>query len=186
MPFIETDIDGVVIFEPKVFEDERGYFFESYNESMFKEFGIENRFVQDNQSYSQYGTIRGLHFQTGDSAQAKLVRVLKGTVVDVAVDLRPNSDTRGEHVAVELSAENQRQLFVPRGFAHGFSVVSPEAIFVYKCDNFYDRDAEGGIRYDDPALGIDWRVPTGEALVNEKDLMNPSYAEHIEGSHHLS
>ena len=142
MKFIKTDIDGVVIIEPKVFEDNRGYFFESYNETEFNNNGITAKFVQDNQSKSSYGVIRGLHCQLGEHAQAKLVRVLKGKVLDVAVDARKNSSTYGKHVAVELSDENKRQLFIPRGFLHGFSVLSEEAVFAYKCDNTYCKEAE--------------------------------------------
>ena len=169
MNFIKTDIDGVVIVEPKVFEDERGYFFESYNEAEFIKNGIPNRFVQDNQSMSSYGVVRGLHCQLGDKAQAKLVRVLQGKVLDVAVDARPESPTFGKHVAVELSAKNQRQLFIPRGFLHGFSVLSETAIFAYKCDNLYCKEAEFGIRYDDPEIGIDWRIPAEKVITSEKD-----------------
>lgn len=173
MNFIKTEIDGVYIIEPRVFPDARGYFFESYNREAFAAAGLNYDFVQDNQSKSSYGTIRGLHFQKGEHAQAKLVRVLAGTVLDVAVDLRKNSPTFGKHVAVELSAENNRQLMIPRGFAHGFSVLSETAVFAYKCDNFYCKASEGGLRFDDPALGIDWRVPAASALLSEKDKTNP-------------
>ena len=169
MNFIKTDIDGVIIVEPKVFEDNRGYFFESYNEDDFVKNGITNHFVQDNQSKSSYGVIRGLHCQLGKHAQAKLVRVLKGKVLDVAVDVRKNSPTFGKHVAVELSEENKRQLFIPRGFLHGFSVLSDEAVFAYKCDNFYCKDAEFGIRYDDEEIGIDWKIPLDKVVTSEKD-----------------
>lgn len=169
MNFIKTDIDGVIIIEPKIFTDARGYFFESYNEAEFIKNGIANHFVQDNQSKSCYGVIRGLHCQLGEHAQAKLVRVLHGTVLDVAVDIRKNSPTFGRHVAVELSAENQRQLFIPRGFLHGFSVLSDTAIFAYKCDNFYHPESEFGIRYDDPEIGIDWRIPTDKVITSDKD-----------------
>ena len=158
MNFIKTDIDGVVIVEPKVFEDNRGYFFESYNETEFNNNGITAKFVQDNQSKSSYGVIRGLHCQLGEHAQAKLVRVLKGKVLDVAVDARKNSPTYGKHVAVELSDENKRQLFIPRGFLHGFSVLSEEAVFAYKCDNIYMPSAERGIAFNDPDLNIDWKI----------------------------
>lgn len=173
MNFIETQIEGVLIVEPRVFPDARGYFFESWSRAAFEAAGLHYDFVQDNQSSSVYGTIRGLHFQKGEHAQAKLVRALAGTVLDVAVDLRAGSPTFGRHVAVELSAENRRQLLIPRGFAHGFSVLSETAVFAYKCDNFYCKEAEGGIRFDDPALGIDWRVPAEKALLSEKDKMNP-------------
>ena len=169
MNFIKTAIDGVVIVEPKIFKDDRGYFFESYNEAEFQKNGIINRFVQDNQSMSCYGVIRGLHCQLGNKAQAKLVRVLHGKVLDAAVDARPDSPTFGKYVAVELSAENQRQLFIPRGFLHGFSVLSETAIFAYKCDNLYCKEAEFGIRYDDPDIGIDWRIPTNRILTSAKD-----------------
>ena len=171
MNFIKTKIDGVIIVEPKIFKDERGYFFESYNEAEFQKNGIPNRFVQDNQSMSSYGVIRGLHCQLGEHAQAKLVRVLQGKVLDVAVDVRPNSPTFGKHVAVELSAENQRQLFIPRGFLHGFSVLSETAIFAYKCDNLYCKASEFGIRYDDPEIGVDWRIPADKVITSEKDRM---------------
>jgi len=173
MNFIRTEIDGVFIVEPRVFPDVRGYFFESWNREAFAAAGLNYDFVQDNQSMSAYGTIRGLHFQKGEHAQAKLVRALAGTVLDVAVDLRSGSPTFGKHVAVELSGENQRQLMIPRGFAHGFSVLSETAVFAYKCDNFYCKAAEGGLRFDDPALGIDWRVPSDRALLSEKDKINP-------------
>lgn len=173
MAFIKTEIEDVIIFEPRVFEDDRGYFFESYNEKLFKENGIPNKFIQDNQSYSKYGTIRALHFQKREFAQAKLVRVLKGKVLDVAVDLRPESKTFGKHVAVELSAENKKQLFIPRGFAHGFSVLSETAIFAYKCDNSYNKDSEGGLQYNDPEIGIDWKIPAGKVILSEKDKINP-------------
>lgn len=169
MNFIKTEIDGVVIVEPRVFEDARGYFFESYNEAEFVANGIANKFVQDNQSKSSYGVVRGLHCQLGEHAQAKLVRVLQGKVLDVAVDIRPESPTFGKHVAVELSAENKRQLFIPRGFLHGFSVLSEEAVFAYKCDNLYCKDAEFGIRFDDPEIGIDWKVPADKIITSEKD-----------------
>ena len=171
MNFIKTDIDGVIIVEPRIFADNRGYFFESYNEAEFTANGIPNKFVQDNQSKSCYGVIRGLHCQLGEHAQAKLVRVLQGKVLDVAVDARPQSPTFGKHVAVELSAENQRQLFIPRGFLHGFSVLSETAVFAYKCDNIYNKASEFGIRYDDPEIGIDWKIPTEKVITSEKDRM---------------
>ena len=169
MNFIKTEIDGVVIVEPRVFEDERGYFFESYNEAEFIKNGIPNKFVQDNQSKSSYGVVRGLHCQLGEFAQAKLVRVLHGRVLDVAVDIRKNSPTFGKYVAVELSDENKRQLFIPRGFLHGFSVLSETAVFAYKCDNLYAPHAEFGIRFDDPDIGIDWQVPTDKIITSAKD-----------------
>jgi len=169
MNFIKTEIDGVVIVEPRVFADDRGYFFESYNEAEFVKNGITNKFVQDNQSKSSYGVIRGLHCQLGEHAQAKLVRVLQGTVLDVAVDIRAGSPTFGKHVAVELSAENNRQLFIPRGFLHGFSVLSDTVIFAYKCDNLYNKESEFGVRFDDAKIGVDWRVPADKVIVSEKD-----------------
>ena len=171
MNFIKTAIDGVIIVEPKIFQDARGYFFESYNEATFVQNGITNRFVQDNQSKSSYGVIRGLHCQLGEHAQAKLVRVLQGKVLDVAVDIRKDSPTFGKHVAVELSDENQRQLFIPRGFLHGFSVLSETAVFAYKCDKFYCKEAEFGIRYDDAEIGIDWKIPTDKIITSEKDRL---------------
>lgn len=169
MRFIKTKIDGVVIVEPRVFPDARGYFFESYNADEFAKNGITNVFVQDNQSKSKYGVVRGLHCQLGEYAQAKLVRVLQGTVLDVAVDIRHNSPTFGKYVSVELSDENMRQLFIPRGFLHGFSVLSETAVFAYKCDNFYHPDAEFGIRYDDAEIGVDWKIPADKILTSEKD-----------------
>lgn len=169
MNFFKTDIEGVVIVEPKVFEDARGYFFESYNEAEFIKNGIDVRFIQDNQSKSSYGVIRGLHCQLGEHSQAKLVRVLEGKVLDVAVDIRKGSPTFGKYVAVELSAENRRQMFIPRHFLHGFSVLSETAVFAYKCDNFYCKDAEFGIRYDDPEIGIDWKIPADKIITSEKD-----------------
>ena len=167
--FIKTEIDGVFIIESQIFEDTRGYFFESYNEAEFIKNGINNRFIQDNQSKSSYGVIRGLHCQLGEHSQAKLVRVLQGKVLDVAVDIRKDSKTFGKYVAVELSAENQRQLFIPRHFLHGFSVLSETAVFAYKCDNLYCKESEFGIRYDDPDIGIDWRIPADKVLTSEKD-----------------
>ena len=169
MNFIKTTIDGVYIIEPKIFRDARGYFFESYNEAEFVKNGITNRFVQDNQSKSCYGVVRGLHCQLGEHSQAKLVRVLKGKVLDVAVDVRYGSPTFGKHIAVELSDENNRMLFIPRHFLHGFSVLSPEAIFTYKVDNLYCKESEFGIRYDDPEIGVDWKVPADKIITSEKD-----------------
>ena len=169
MNFIKTSLEGVVIVEPRLFKDDRGYFFESYNEREFIANGITNRFVQDNQSKSSYGVVRGLHCQLGEHAQAKLVRVLEGTVLDVAVDFRKDSPTFLKHVAVELSAQNNRQLFIPRGFLHGFSVLSKTAVFAYKCDNLYCKESEFGIRFDDPTIGVDWQVPADKILVSDKD-----------------
>ena len=173
MKITKTAIDGVVIIEPQVFEDARGYFFESWNKAKMEEAGLNYDFIQDNQSKSCYGTIRGIHFQKGEFSQAKLVRVLQGTVLDVAVDLRKDSKTFGQHVAVELSAENNRQLMIPRGFGHGFSVLTPTAVFAYKCDNVYNKASEAGIRFDDPALGIDWKVKPEEAVLSDKDKILP-------------
>ena len=180
MNFIKTAIDGVVIVEPRIFEDARGYFFESYNEAEFQKNGITNRFVQDNQSKSSYGVIRGLHCQLGEHSQAKLVRVLQGKVLDVAVDVRKDSPTFGKHVAVELSDENQRQLFIPRNFLHGFSVLSPTAIFAYKCDNLYCKASEFGIRYDDPEIGVDWKIPAAKIITSDKDRMANRLADLLE------
>ena len=171
MNFIKTEIDGVFIIEPRIFADERGYFFESYNEGEFIENGISNRFVQDNQSMSSYGVIRGLHCQLGEHSQAKLVRVLEGKVLDVAVDVRKDSPTFGKHVAVELSDENKRQLFIPRHFLHGFSVLSEKAVFAYKCDNLYCKESEFGIRYDDQEIGVDWKIPPEKVITSQKDRM---------------
>lgn len=180
MKFIETAIDGVFIIEPRIFEDDRGYFFESYNEAVFADAGITCRFVQDNQSMSHYGVVRGLHGQRGDHAQAKLVRVLQGKVLDVAVDVRRGSATFGKHVAVELSSDNNRQFFIPRGLLHGFSVLSETAVFSYKCDNLYCKESEYGIRYDDIELGIDWKVLANDIVVSEKDLLLPSLSEFVD------
>ena len=173
MKITKTALDGVVIIEPQVFEDARGYFFESWNKAKMEEAGLNYDFIQDNQSKSCYGTIRGIHFQKGEFSQAKLVRVLQGTVLDVAVDLRKDSKPFGQHVAVELSAENNRQLMIPRGFGHGFSVLTPTAVFAYKCDNVYNKASEAGIRFDDPALGIDWKVKPEEAVLSDKDKILP-------------
>ena len=173
MKITKTALDGVVIIEPQVFEDASGYFFESWNKAKMEEAGLNYDFIQDNQSKSCYGTIRDIHFQKGEFSQAKLVRVLQGTVLDVAVDLRKDSKTFGQHVAVELSAENNRQLMIPRGFGHGFSVLTPTAVFAYKCDNVYNKASEAGIRFDDPALGIDWKVKPEEAVLSDKDKILP-------------
>lgn len=166
---IETDIPGVVIIEPKVFGDSRGYFFESWSQKDFDELVRPVKFVQDNESMSTYGVMRGLHFQAPPFTQSKLVRCVKGAVLDVAVDIRKGSPTYGQHVAVELTEENHRQFFVPRGFAHGFAVLSETAVFQYKCDNFYAPQADGGISILDNSLGIDWRIPTDKAILSEKD-----------------
>ncbi|MBO5107839.1 MAG: dTDP-4-dehydrorhamnose 3,5-epimerase [Bacteroidales bacterium] len=173
MNVIETDIDGLVIIEPRVFGDSRGYFFESFSERDFKREVADVDFVQDNESKSSYGVVRGLHFQKLPYAQAKLVRVVKGKVLDVAVDLRKESPTFGRYVAMELSEENHRQMFIPRGFAHGFSVLSEEVIFQYKCDNYYAPQSEGAVAWDDPDLDIDWKIPAGKVLLSEKDKKHP-------------
>lgn len=174
MNVIKTDIEGVFIFEPEIFIDERGYFFESYNQEQFREaIGLDINFVQDNESRSSYGVLRGLHFQKVPHAQSKLVRVLQGTVLDVAVDIRRGSPTFGQYVAVELSAENHRQFFIPRGFAHGFIVLTDNVIFQYKCDNFYAPESEGAIMWNDLDLGIDWKVPDDKIILSLKDKQHP-------------
>ncbi|WP_165749409.1 dTDP-4-dehydrorhamnose 3,5-epimerase [Cellulophaga sp. Z1A5H] len=176
MTIKETYLKGCFVLEPKVFEDDRGYFFESFNENLFTELtGNKAHFVQDNQSHSTKGVIRAIHYQRGDSAQAKLVRVLKGAVLDVAVDLRTESSTFGKHYAIELSEENNKQLFIPRGFGHGFSVLSETAEFFYKCDNFYNAASEGGIIYNDVHLNIDWLINNEDIKVSSKDLILPSF-----------
>ena len=173
MNVIRTEIEGLVILEPRVFEDRRGYFFESFSEREFAEAVGPVHFVQDNESKSSYGVLRGLHFQKPPYAQAKLVRVVKGKVLDVAVDLRKNSPTFGKYVAMELSEENHRQMFIPRGFAHGFSVLSEEVIFQYKCDNYYAPQSEGAVAWDDPDLAIDWQVPSDKVILSDKDSKHP-------------
>lgn len=178
MKITETKLKGCFIIEPQKFEDERGYFFESFNETKFNELTNTNtHFVQDNQSFSSYGVIRGLHAQSGAHAQAKLVRVLKGEVIDVAVDARPGSPTFGQQVAVHLSATNNKQLFIPRGFLHGFSVLSKEAVFFYKCDNFYNKESEQGVLYNSPELNIDWGIEKGSEIISEKDGILPTFNE---------
>ena len=180
MTATETKLRGCFIIEPKVFKDPRGYFFESFNQNKFNELiGKTIDFVQDNESFSSKGVLRGLHFQTGAYAQAKLVRVIKGRVLDVVVDIRKESPTFSEHFSIELSEDNKRQLFVPKGFAHGFIVLSETAIFSYKCDNFYDKASEQGLRYDDSSLGIDWKLPANEFIVSEKDLVLPTLSNII-------
>lgn len=174
MPFIETALPGVLIFEPTVFGDNRGYFFEAYNEKTFKTAGVDLKFVQDNQSSSTYGVIRGLHYQLNPHAQNKLVRVLQGKILDVAVDIRKGSPCYGKVVKVELSDENKKQLLIPVGFAHGFSVLSEKAVVLYKCDSLYNKESEGGICYNDPDLNIDWQIPPGEENVSDKDKILPS------------
>ena len=173
MNVIKTDLDGVVIIEPRIFNDDRGYFFESFSERDFFANVREIHFVQDNESKSSYGVLRGLHFQKPPFAQSKLVRVIKGAVLDVAVDIRVGSPTFGKYVAGELSADNHRQFFIPRGFAHGFSVLSDEVIFQYKCDNFYAPQYEGAIAWNDPSLNIDWRIPADDVVLSEKDKKHP-------------
>ena len=170
MEIFETALEGVLIMEPRVFKDARGYFFESFSQREFDEKVCPIRFVQDNESMSTYGVVRGLHYQRMPYTQSKLVRCVKGRVLDVAVDIRRGSPTFGQHVAVELSEENHRQLFIPRGFAHGFSVLSDVAVFQYKCDNFYHPEADAGIQLMDETLGIDWRIPIEQAILSEKDL----------------
>ncbi|TPG40104.1 dTDP-4-dehydrorhamnose 3,5-epimerase [Flavobacterium pectinovorum] len=169
----KTFIKDLLIVEPIVFEDERGYFFEAYSKTKFRDLGIDIKFVQDNQSYSKKGTLRGLHYQNPPYAQTKLVRVLEGEIMDVAVDLRKDSPTYGKSFSVLLSAENKKQLLVPQGFAHGFSVLSDTASVMYKCDQFYNKESEGGIKFDDPSLSIDWGISLEEAIVSEKDQILP-------------
>lgn len=178
MEIIKTPIEGLLIIEPRVFNDARGYFIETYNEQRYREAGIDTVFVQDNQSCSSYGVVRGLHFQKPPYSQAKLVTCTLGRVLDVAVDLRPDSPTYGQHFAVELSEENHRQFFIPRGFAHGFSVLSEKAVFAYKCDNLYHPEAEGGILLGDPDLAIDWLIPENERIISEKDTKHPTFNEY--------
>ena len=174
MEVIKTAIDGVMIIEPKVFADSRGYFFESYNKQRFNEAtGLDIDFVQDNQSKSCYGVLRGLHFQKPPYAQSKLVRCVRGKVLDVAVDIRKSSPTFGKYVAVELTEDNHRQLFIPHGFAHGFVVLSEEAIFQYKCDNFYHKESEGAVAWNDPEINIDWTIPFEDVILSDKDKVNP-------------
>lgn len=177
MPFQSTPLAGLLVFEPRVFEDDRGYFFESYSARLFAEQGVELVFVQDNQSHSKYGVIRGLHFQLNPHAQAKLIRAVEGAIRDVVVDIRVGSPTYGQTYWIDLTAENKKQLFVPAGFAHGFCVLSQTATVMYKCDKFWNKEAEGGIRFDDPALNIDWGVPADKLILNQKDLELPTLAE---------
>jgi len=179
MPFIETPIKDLIVFEPKIFNDSRGFFFESYNQRTFAEAGIERPFVQDNQSLSTYGTLRGIHLQRGEASQAKLVRVLQGAVLDVAVDLRVDSPTFGQHFSIELTAENKKQLYVPRGFAHGFVVLSEMAEFFYKCDNFYSPGSEVGIMFNDKTLNVDWMVPVEDLILSDKDKELLSFSEAV-------
>lgn len=175
MPFIETPIQGLLVYEPNVFEDARGYFFESFNQKVFDQMGINTNFVQDNQSKSTFGVLRGLHYQLNPHAQAKLVRVISGEVLDVAVDIRTGSPTFGKHFSIVLSDANKKQLYIPRGFAHGFVVLSETAEFFYKCDNFYNKEADAGIIYNDSTIGIDWMVKPDAILVSDKDRNLPSF-----------
>ncbi|HCD77631.1 MAG TPA: dTDP-4-dehydrorhamnose 3,5-epimerase [Prevotella sp.] len=177
MKYTKTEIEGVYIIEPKIFNDTRGYFFEAFKQKEFEENVCKINFVQDNESKSSYGVLRGLHYQKGEFSQAKLVRVIKGKVLDVAVDIRKSSPTFGKHVMVELSEDNKRQLFIPRGFAHGFLVLSKEAIFTYKVDNVYAPQSEASIKFNDPDLGIEWPIDSSEVLTSEKDLKGKSFKE---------
>jgi len=177
MPFHKTEFAGLLVFEPTVFQDSRGYFFESYNEKAFLNENIDLRFVQDNQSSSSYGVVRGLHYQLAPHGQTKLVRVLSGAILDVAVDIRENSPTFSKVFSIELSEENKKQLLIPHGFAHGFSVLSERAEVFYKCDKFYNKESENGIRYNDPLLNINWRIPAEKIIVSEKDQQLPLLAE---------
>jgi dTDP-4-dehydrorhamnose 3,5-epimerase len=179
MPFLSCALPGLIIVEPNIFEDSRGYFFEAYNQNVFQQNSINCHFVQDNQSRSSYGVIRGLHYQLNPFAQAKLIRVLEGQILDVAVDLRKNSSTYGQHFSLLLSAENKKQLFIPPGFAHGFSVLSEMAVVLYKCDAFYNKQSEAGIRYDDKELQINWEVEKGKEIVSEKDVQLPFFKDAI-------
>jgi dTDP-4-dehydrorhamnose 3,5-epimerase len=178
MKVIETNLKDCYIMEPTVFEDERGYFFESFNAQKFEKLtNLKVDFVQDNQSKSTYGVLRGLHFQNPSYAQTKLVRAIQGTIMDVAVDIRKSSPTYGQYLSIELSAENKKQLLVPKGFAHGFSVLSKTAEILYKCDNYYNKDSEGGLMFNDPLLNIDWGVPENQILLSEKDRLNPYFQD---------
>ena len=175
--FTPTSIEGVVIIEPRIFKDDRGYFYESFSQREFEEKVCHTTFVQDNQSKSSYGVLRGLHFQKPPYCQSKLVRCIKGAVLDVAVDIRKGSPTFGKYVAVELTEDNHRQFFVPRGFAHGFAVLTEEAVFQYKCDNFYNKESEGSVAWNDPQLAIDWRIPANKVLLSEKDKLSKNIAD---------
>lgn len=179
MQITETHISGVYIIEPKIFLDSRGHFFESYNKLKLDDFGINYTFVQDNQSKSSYGVIRGLHFQKNPHAQTKLLRVVSGKILDVAVDIRKNSPTYGQHVAVELSDENFKQILIPEGFAHGFSVLSETAIVQYKCTKYYHPESEGGLSFSDSELQIDWKIPSNKSIISDKDLLHPNLKDFI-------
>lgn len=178
MKITTSTIEGVYIIEPNIFRDDRGYFMESYSKSLLTELGIDNDFVQDNESFSTQGVLRGLHYQCGECAQAKLVRVIQGEVLDVIVDVRPDSKTYGEHFGIRLSGENKMQMLVPRGMAHGYIVLSDTAIFAYKCDNEYNKASEGGLLFNDPKLKIDWILDPSSFLVSEKDIVLPVFGEH--------
>jgi len=178
MPFIKTDFPDLLIFEPVVFGDDRGYFFESYNQNTFSASGdVHIKFVQDNQARSVYGVVRGLHFQNNPCAQTKLIRALQGSILDVVVDLRKGSPSYGNVFSIELTAENKKQLLVPQGFAHGYSVLSETAEVFYKCDAFYNKDTEGGVAYNDPALNIDWKIPVEKMILSGKDLVHPAFKD---------
>lgn len=177
MEFLKTGLPGLIVLQPKLIEDSRGYFFESYNERVLSQAGINVHFVQDNQSCSQYGVVRGLHYQLEPHAQSKLIRVLNGRILDLALDIRRGSPTFGKSYSVELSSANKKQLFIPAGFAHGFSVLSEQAEVLYKCDHFYNKESEGGISFKDEALGIDWQLPTADMIISEKDLHLPKFAD---------
>lgn len=178
MPITATAIEGLIVFEPQVWGDDRGYFFEAFNVKVFEEMGVTRPFVQDNQAFSSYGVLRGLHYQVPPFAQAKLVRVLQGEVLDVVVDCRADSPTYGESYSIILSEENKKQLYVPRGFAHGYVVLSETAVFFYKCDNYYSKAHEGGVLYNDPKLNIDWRIDPKAAILSEKDKILPLFGDH--------
>lgn len=179
MPFIQTEFSGLIVFEPTVYADSRGYFFESYSKQLFASAGITEDFVQDNESKSSFGVLRGLHYQNNPNAQAKLVRVVEGEVLDVVVDIRTNSPTYGKYFSIRLSESNKKQLFIPHGFAHGFAVLSETCIFQYKCDKYYSKQDEGGILYNDSSLGIDWEIDLTQAVVSDKDKAQPSFENHI-------
>lgn len=178
MPFVETGFKGLMVFEPKVFADSRGYFFEVFNKNTFEQAGITVDFVQDNESKSQRGVLRGLHYQLNPMAQAKLVRVVEGEVLDVVVDIRKGSTTYGKSYSILLSDKDKKQLYIPRGFAHGFAVLSETAIFQYKCDNYYSKESEGGIAFNDSELNIDWQIDISNAIVSDKDKVLPSFKDH--------
>jgi dTDP-4-dehydrorhamnose 3,5-epimerase len=176
MPFIKTNFPGLLVFEPTVFEDNRGYFFESYNQQTCINESVNTVFVQDNQAKSVYGVIRGLHYQLNPGAQTKFIRALSGSILDVVVDLRVGSPTYGQHFSIELTSDNKKQLFIPHGFAHGYAVLSETAEVFYKCDSFYNKSLEAGIQFNDPALQIDWKIPSEKQIISEKDMNHPSFA----------